>query len=209
MKLCPKCGNSHEKPGKFCSRKCANSRVFSDATNKQRSESNKLAAANRDSISYSKAVKQGHLFQGPYCGIKMRKCGACGEEFWASKSKPQYTTCSEECFLFVKRKNRAGSKTVYNNEMYDSSWEASMAKWFDENKIKFIRPKKSITWYDSIGKQRRYFPDFYLPTLDLYVDPKNKFCIQDQKEKLDKVSESIDLIYGELDYLKEIVIKRI
>lgn len=28
-KLCEKCGNGHEKSGKFCSRSCANSRVFS------------------------------------------------------------------------------------------------------------------------------------------------------------------------------------
>ena len=26
MKKCPKCNKDHEKPGKFCSRSCANSR---------------------------------------------------------------------------------------------------------------------------------------------------------------------------------------
>jgi len=28
-KICPKCSAEHEKPGKFCSRQCANSRQFS------------------------------------------------------------------------------------------------------------------------------------------------------------------------------------
>ena len=30
MKICPKCSNQHDKNGTFCSRACANSRVFSD-----------------------------------------------------------------------------------------------------------------------------------------------------------------------------------
>lgn len=30
MKLCPKCGDEHEKPGTFCSRKCANGRVWTE-----------------------------------------------------------------------------------------------------------------------------------------------------------------------------------
>lgn len=30
MKICPKCGNEHEKNGVYCSRSCANSRVWSD-----------------------------------------------------------------------------------------------------------------------------------------------------------------------------------
>lgn len=30
MKQCPKCGTDHTKPGTFCSRACANSRLFSD-----------------------------------------------------------------------------------------------------------------------------------------------------------------------------------
>jgi len=30
MKKCPKCKTDHNKPGIFCSRTCANSRVFSE-----------------------------------------------------------------------------------------------------------------------------------------------------------------------------------
>lgn len=40
MKTCPKCGTTHEKSGKFCSRSCANSRSFSnDAIEKKRIKS--------------------------------------------------------------------------------------------------------------------------------------------------------------------------
>lgn len=37
-KLCPKCNASHTKPGVFCSRKCANSREFSDSAKAKKSQ---------------------------------------------------------------------------------------------------------------------------------------------------------------------------
>ena len=39
MKYCPKCGNSHKKPGIYCGRSCANSRVWSVETQARRSAS--------------------------------------------------------------------------------------------------------------------------------------------------------------------------
>jgi hypothetical protein len=39
MKDCPKCGVKHERTGTFCSRKCANSRVWSEESKKKRGES--------------------------------------------------------------------------------------------------------------------------------------------------------------------------
>ncbi len=35
-----------------------------------------------------------------------------------------------------------------------------------------------------------------------------KFCIKDQKEKLDYVSQKIDLIYGEVKFLKETILSK-
>lgn len=37
-KQCPKCGQSHAKPGTFCSRTCANSRVFSEESRRKKSD---------------------------------------------------------------------------------------------------------------------------------------------------------------------------
>jgi hypothetical protein len=37
MKECPKCKIEHEKPGTYCSRKCANSRTWNDEVNAKRS----------------------------------------------------------------------------------------------------------------------------------------------------------------------------
>lgn len=40
MKICPKCNTTHNKPGTFCSRKCANSRVFSEESKQKKSVAN-------------------------------------------------------------------------------------------------------------------------------------------------------------------------
>ena len=39
MKKCPKCDCNHEKSGKYCSRSCANSRVFTEETKQKKRES--------------------------------------------------------------------------------------------------------------------------------------------------------------------------
>ena len=213
MKICSKCSTEFD-PGKwnklFCSRSCSNSRSFSKETNKKRSLSNQKAY--KKLSEFDKTNKKNHLKSicpniagGPYTKIKLKNCNHCNKTFWSNTAKTvsYSTTCSDECFLAIKRKNRAGSKTLYNDEMYDSKWEADLAKWFNEQSILFQRPKYSIPWVDTTGKVRKYFPDFYIPVLDLYVDPKNKFCIKDQQEKLDYVSRYINLIYGEIPYLKK------
>lgn len=38
MKICPKCKNEHEKQGTFCSRSCANSRIFSESAIQKKRE---------------------------------------------------------------------------------------------------------------------------------------------------------------------------
>ena len=40
MKICPKCGNSHDKAGIFCSYHCSNSKTFSDDTKRKKSIAN-------------------------------------------------------------------------------------------------------------------------------------------------------------------------
>lgn len=40
MKNCPKCNTAHNKPGTFCSRKCSNSRIFSEESKRKKSIAN-------------------------------------------------------------------------------------------------------------------------------------------------------------------------
>lgn len=71
--------------------------------------------------------------------------------------------------------------------LLDSSWEESLAKRLDSLGVVWIRPKSPIKWVDGSGKTHNYFPDFYLPVQDLYLDPKNPHAALVQKEKLDVI----------------------
>jgi hypothetical protein len=68
--------------------------------------------------------------------------------------------------------------------MLDSSWEVALAKRLDKLNVSWIRPKTPMIWIDSKGQSRHYFPDFYLPEYDLYLDPKNPLAIKAQEEKV-------------------------
>ena len=67
--------------------------------------------------------------------------------------------------------------------LLDSSWEEILAKRLDELDVKWERPEP-IKWIDNTGKSRNYFPDFFLPEYNLYLDPKNKYAYESQKEKI-------------------------
>lgn len=69
----------------------------------------------------------------------------------------------------------------YNNVWFDSKWEVALAKEFDINSIKWERPKVGFIWNDS---GQRYYPDFYLPEYEVYVEPKNEYLAKIQQEKL-------------------------
>jgi len=66
----------------------------------------------------------------------------------------------------------------------ESSWEVVLAKRLDELNIEWIRPEP-VPWQDIKGRTHNYFPDFYLPKYDLFLDPKNTYARASQKEKLE------------------------
>jgi len=89
-----------------------------------------------------------------------------------------------------------------------SSWEVSIAKFLDEQGIEWVRPK-CIPYKYLDGKMRNYFADFFIPSLNLYVDPKNPIIARIQKDKLLILEKQIDLIYGTVDFLKQEILKRV
>ena len=91
MKQCPKCGSDHNKLGIFCSRKCANSRVFSDETNARRSISNK-----ETSLNYWESRRT------VYC------CKGCGEQYVGY----QKSNKCENCRSAAKRPAKVKKDTV-------------------------------------------------------------------------------------------------
>lgn len=149
---------------------------------------------------------------GPVTWIQLKNCTFCQRTFWSRRlpSTRYPTTCSDTCFKRTKAKNATGIKRVSSasGEVFDSSWELHLAQWLDDNHIQRTEPA-AVVWTDSKSKSRRYFCDFYLPALKLYVDPKNPLVIQKQAEKLAAVGQLIDLIYGSPDTLKSEILSRL
>ena len=62
-------------------------------------------------------------------------------------------------------------KVEYNGILLDSSWEVEVAKYLDSNNIKWERPKIGLE-YEWNDVKRVYYPDFYLPEYNRYIEVK-------------------------------------
>lgn len=215
-RLCKQCQAPLEFKHKnrfFCSSSCSG--TF-NSTNRICSESTKQKISNALSYYYKGNTHHTHICQqqlllnlkykhirNKNLNEKLQLCTVCNIEFTSFKNKRNgFTTiCSDKCYIRRKQLNARGNKNLfYKNERYDSSWEIRLAEFLDKNNFEWIRPN-SIKWIDKNNKQRRYFADFYLPKYNLYLDPKNPICVNQQQEKLSVVKQQINLIYGDINYI--------
>jgi hypothetical protein len=110
------------------------------------------------------------------------------------------------------KENSGRSKKYYildsfNNKVcLQSSYEKRCADILNSLKISWVRP--SYLCYDN----RKYFPDFYLPEHDIYLDPKNKYKSLIDKDKIEKVKTQnnvkVFILLDEqltIDYIKELI----
>lgn len=152
--------------------------------------------------------------------IQYVRCSNCNALFvvrgW--RTKWHRTTCSEDCRINRSVKirpyiNGTRKLTWYHNSytnslvLLESSWEVELAEFLDVNNINWIRPGH-IKWFDG-AKTRLYYPDFYLPEYDLYLDPKNPYGMARDAKKMNEVKKSINVIYGDINNVKDYVIKRL
>lgn len=140
----------------------------------------------------------------------MHTCKICEKIQEIPFIKRSRTTCgADDCVVQAKvgvRTYQNGSRKPewYFNKnenkevLLDSSWEVKVAKSLDAADVEWIRPK-FIKWTDVTGKIRRYFPDFYLPKSDIYLDPKNPYCMVRDKEKMEQISKQVRVIFGPVD----------
>lgn len=200
----------NKRTNKFCSNSCAasyNNKLRAEVSEEQREKTSKsLRAFNANNPEFRKTVNYAN--QGSkVCHVVLLECKCCDKSFYARKADSWRATCSPECA----RKNSTYRKIVieYDHDgetlLLESSWELEIAKWLDTMNLNWIRPKH-VPWVDNTGKTRRYFPDFYLPDYDLYLDPKNPYIILKDKEKLEVVSTKINLVYGKVEHIKQEVL---
>jgi hypothetical protein len=103
----------------------------------------------------------------------------------------------------IAKEREFGGKTsrnaIWYNGMYlHSSYELSLAKSLETHGVKFDRGMHfKYTGVD--GKEHRYYPDFYLPEYDVYLDPKNDYLIWKDSEKIKRVQEQNNITVLVLD----------
>lgn len=213
-KRCKSCGKpipyKQKAVKQFCNKSC--SAQYNNTLRGPRSEKTKKAIS--DSMKVRVTEGRHKAPQCKSCKIQITECKVCGKPF-IQRSWGVRKTCSEECIVKAKtsRTYRNGSrKTIYFNNpnqgkiVLESSWELEIAKLLCEKQIKWIRPEP-MKWVDSKGKVHLYYPDFYLVDHNLYLDPKNPYCMEKDKEKMSIVEEQIKIEYGSLSKIKEIINK--
>jgi hypothetical protein len=76
-----------------------------------------------------------------------------------------------------------GRQIIYNGIALDSSYELKMAEELDANGISWTRPAP-LPWTDDTGVNRKYYPDFYLSSYNVYLDPKNPYLMEKDARKI-------------------------
>jgi len=195
---------THKKARKCCSLDCAKKQSQSFVNYTNISKTLKLYYKNNP-------IKK-------HITVENRKCKMCNVIFNIETWNPK-KTCSDKCFRELLRKNstfnpNCGGSTNYKKIKYkdiwmDSSWEVEVAKLMDDKNIIWERSRKNhmFWWTDETGTKRRYYPDFYLPKYNLYLDPKNKYKITLDEYKMNQVikENNINLVWGLLPYIKETI----
>lgn len=86
-----------------------------------------------------------------------------------------------------------------NEYKIQGTWELAFIEWLDENNLDFKCHKGRIP-YKMKGKDKNYYPDFWVENWNCWVDIKNKYHYSLQKEKFDileKDGHSIKIIFKE------------
>lgn len=217
MKECPSCNiefearEGHPKEKETCSHSCSNKiRTHNQNTKNKISKSLELYYENNKMTKTQRYSGGGG--GGSRCKINSYKeCHGCGETFIRANQKGNIDrkTCSDKCKIDAQVKNRTYQNGSRNPSYYfnsntqeevllESSWEVRTAVLLDKMNIFWTRPE-SIQWVDKNNKSHRYYPDFYLKDYDIYLDPKNPYCMDRDKEKINKISEKVELIVGDID----------
>lgn len=182
---CPKCQSLFDPKTKwglkkFCSRSCGNSRIRTEEF-KQKAREFALAnpkgwAVNPTNINGTKAIKN------KWHSLRQNlTCKECKKEFEVPFSQRTRKYCSVNCANKNKYHVNSNRKKTcsYKGYKMDSGAELIFAQQCDLLDIKWH--KNTTQWFtfiDSNNKQSKYYPDFYLPEYDIWVEIKGKRYIR-------------------------------
>ena len=184
MKQCPKCKIEHNKPGIFCSRVCANSRIFTEEAKQKK----RLAALGKSPSNKGKKIEERWTSS---------ECVYCKGVITHSKLNPRkfHKDCWNKVSGGYRKGSGVGKSGWYKGYWCDSSYELVWVIYQIDHNIPFTRNKQG---YDYVwnGKTHKYFPDFVQNGAIIEI----KGFVNDQtKEKLKSVPNLLVLFKEDLE----------
>jgi endogenous inhibitor of DNA gyrase (YacG/DUF329 family) len=218
---CEACGKQHDGQygsGRFCSAKCA--RGYS--TKAKRNEINtRVAKTLRDkygSDSMLVCPTCGRAKVGKSCIINNRTY--CSRKCQSDDRREHVTRARSERAIAAgcggHRKNAGrGKKGTYRGMYFQSSWEFYWIVYAMDHGVEFERNKRGFVYIDEEGTERKFYPDFYIPSRDLYLEVKgwrnaNRMELKKQQFQgrmyvqysVHKEREYVEATYG-VDYIED------
>ena len=148
----------------------------------------------KESISNMRSSLKKAWENGKYEGVDH------GQGFKGRKHTDETKTLMKEKALSSNHRRLVRKTILYNGVLLDGSWELALAKRLDYLDITWTRPSP-LKWKDEMGLEHNYFPDFYLPKYDVYLDPKNPQAFRTQLEKINILNET----YRNIIWLKSLI----
>lgn len=155
------------------------------------SQMNTPEALAKASAAIKKAHARGAYSLAPQKGVKTKRDNGNHRHTEESKQKIREKALASSHRRLV-RSIRPYTQIDGSVVMLDSSWEEALAIRLDDLGIKWFRPDLPIKYCGVDGRDHNYFPDFYLPDYDIFLDPKNPAAVKAQQEKLDVLMKMMD-----------------
>lgn len=178
-----------------CTRTCANTHILSDETKEKIKNAVNSYNLQHNKTHIKKRCKKCDKEIGSYT-----KHGLCKQCVFKD---PNYKlNLSLKCggVRNVKGKYKSG---YYNNIWMDSSWEILFAKKLDSLNIKWVKDRSFCFYYIINDIKRKYFPDFYLPDYNTYIEIKG-FWTPENIEKMQLVRTQNTFKIKYIESVKEI-----
>lgn len=137
---------------------------------------NSWIIAKEKGIPHQLSKKQKEYFESEKCYKHLRNVG---NNWWKNpeslkKFKKSIRLAIEKNPEAYSTNNVCGRTKIveYNGFKLNGGWELSVAKWLDENNIEWTNKIEKGFEYLWEGDIHLYFPDFYLPKHDTYIEVK-------------------------------------
>jgi len=211
--ICKNCGGifiQKNKSSKFCSIKCAN--IFNKQLLSYKIKHSENLKKMWQNESYKKnMIEKLKIYNNKYEVKEKKRLDAKNRIFSIETRKKLSDAAIKNNLGGHTSKKKLYYKTKNDIIIYlQSSYEIKIAQELDNNNILWNRPEY-LYWTDKNNSTHKYYPDFYLINFDVYLDSKNDYLIQKDKEKIFNVKNqnNINLFILDKNQLQWEIIKEI